>query len=207
MTLHSQLSFKLSYSFAQHSEVTDLILANGGEKGFLGHNFKFNTAYQLKIPETSMSFLPGLSLKYSNTDFSFADYRMISAGIEVPFKFFPFNMEGECNCPDFSVRNKFFEKHFFLLVNDGVFYNFYRSEFDDNVVSPVNNIQNFSFMLGAGMGIAIPFGKNIIISPSINYLHFFNDQWNSGYLFVGSQTTKTHHPEYEFEIRTMFFLR
>ena len=207
LDIQSQISFKASYSYATHGEVTDIVVANGGEKGFLANNFRLNAGYQIKIPETSMSFIPGISARYSRSDFGYVDYGMISFGFELPFKFFPFNMEGDCNCPDFSLRNKFFEKHFFLQVNSGLFYNFFNSQFDENVQNVIRKQNNLSVFLGVGAGISIPFGKNFILSPAINYLYFFNDKWDRGFLFMDSSEMKTNHPEYELELRTIYYFK
>jgi hypothetical protein len=205
--LFAQLSFKISYSHANHTDVTNLVIENGGDKGFLANNFRINAGYQIKIPETSMSFFPGLSTRYSSNDFGYVKYRLIGVGVELPFKFFPFNMEGDCNCPDFSLRNKFFEKHFFLQLNSGLFYDFYKSQFNENVQFAIKKSKNLSVFLGAGAGISIPFGKNFILSPALNYIYFFNDHWDLGYLFVASEEIKTNHPEYELELRTIFFIK
>ncbi len=207
LKVNSQISFKASYSYATHANVTDIVVENGGESGFLANNFKINAGYQIKIPETSMSFIPGLSSRYSRSNFGYVDYNMISVGLELPFKFFPFNMEGDCNCPDFSLRNKFFEKHFFLQVNSGLFYNFLKSQFNENVQNAVRKENNLSVFVGAGAGISFRFGKNFIISPALNYLYFFNDQWDRGFLFVDSEEIKSNHPEYELELRGIYYFK
>jgi hypothetical protein len=197
---HGQASFKVGYSLADNGKVNEYL--NDTDNNIFRNNYNLGIGYQYIFEGTGMSIIPGIMYTFSEFNIGIAELRLNRFSLEVPFKIFPFNMEGDCNCPDFSMRNKFFEKHFFLLVNSGINFSIKNNSLVDDSV-----IKDLSYTAGIGAGITIPIAKNILISPAFNYKRFFDDKWNKEYLFtIPEGEFKTSFSELEFEIRMVYKL-
>ncbi len=201
--LSGQLTIKAGFSLADHSEAEKILIPSGMDVGMLRNNYHFGLAYQYIFEGTGMSVLPGLSNTFSESAIGSSTIRFYRIGFELPFKFFPFNMEGDCNCPDFSIRNKFFEKHFFIMLNPGINFNVKTNPALDNSV-----FNSISYKAGIGAGLSVSAGKRIILSPSLNLYWFFGDKWNTSILNSSSnQKFSTSYSEAELELRLVYKFR
>lgn len=197
-----QAGIKIGYSLADNSKVDEYLVDNNTDFNLFRNNYNIGIGYQYIFEGTGMSLIPGLVYTFSKTKVGNASLKFNRFSFELPFKFFPFNMEGDCNCPDFSMRNKFFEKHFFLLVNSGINYSIKNNSLVEDSV-----IKDVSYSAGLGSGITIPLAKNILISPAVNYKWFFNDKWDNKYLFTVTEGEfNTSFTELELEIRMVYHI-
>lgn len=202
-SIYSQLAVKIGYSLADNSKADEYLQNNGTDFNLFRNNYNFGLGYQYIFEGTGMSLVPGLLYTYSETSVGLAKLKLSRFSVELPLKIFPFNMEGDCNCPDFSIRNKFFEKHFFLLINSGVNYSFKNNSHIEGFV-----IKDISYTAGIGTGISIPMAKNLLFSPAINYKWFFDDKWEKKYLFtISEEEFNTSFNELEIEIRMIYKLK
>ncbi len=193
----SQVGIKIGYLSSDFSNIDNDILP--GEKvNMFNNGYMAGVFYALQINGKGIVLLPEIGFDYFGSKVKEVSYKLqqISAGI--PIKFYPLNLEGDCGCPDFSLRSKFFEKHFFLLLNDAVFYN----------VKSVNNGDNqtwddyFSFKIGIGMGLTVPVSETIRLEPYLCYNWGFYDKWTSAMLPANNLESKSiSYVEVEFGIR------
>ena len=135
-----------------------------------GFEFKISGKGLALIPYTGMSFAMG-----QNYD-ALYDLKRYAAGVFL--RFYPFNANGDCGCPDFSLRNKFFEKHFFIFVDISGGYNRKSLELDDKQYEYYNP----DFKTGLGAGLSIPFVKNVILDLAAGYSVTANDKWGADLL-------------------------
>jgi hypothetical protein len=198
--LFSQIGIKTGLSIADNTNTQqDLFVDNQDIKVFRG-NYSFGLSYQYIFEGTGMSLIPGITYSYSETGLNEGKLTLNRVGFDLPFKLFPFNMEGDCNCPDFSMRNKFIEKHFFLLLNTGVNYSFKRNSILENA-----GLKDINFKAGLGTGISFSVLKNIILSPAINYNWFFSDNWNKTIInALPDKDFSNRFSELEFEVRIVY---
>jgi hypothetical protein len=199
---YCQPGIKIGYGLADNSKANEYLGKRYPEFNLFRNNYNLGIGYQYVFEGTGMSLIPGIVYSFSKTNVGNANLKLNKLSFELPFKFFPFNMEGDCNCPDFSMRNKFFEKHFFILINSGVNYSFKNNSAVEN-----SSIKDISYTTGIGAGITIPLFKNIILSPGINYKGIFNDKWNNEFLFsLPEEEFNTSSSELELEIRMVYLL-
>lgn len=171
--LFAQVGFKLAYDRSNYDNVNIQFQTNEDEVDPIYQNiFVAGLNYRYKIPNTGFEFLPGISYSLAlenNLGFSLQRFTF-----DLPIKVYPLNMEGDCDCPDFSLRNKFFEKHLFFLLTPSYNYDIKKLK------SESKNLQfsNSYFKIGLGVGMAIPFSENLSLSPAISYNWAINDKWN-----------------------------
>jgi hypothetical protein len=166
------------------------------------NNLTGGIGYQHIFYGTGVSVIPGFTFTMSTTDIPLGLYELTRVGIEAPIKIFPFNLEGDCDCPNFSMRNKFFEDNFFIMINNGINYNI--KKYSDEAKMEFSNI---NFKAGLGGGFAMPLAKGLILSPSVSYNLFFGDKWDSGFLHpTQEEVLKTTFGEVDFELRLHYLI-
>jgi len=169
----SQIGFKAGYSRASYNNVEEKLKRQFGyEEGIFKNNFELGIYYRYQIENTGFELLPGINWKFSpKGNFGLSYRRFI---FELPLIIYPLNMEGDCGCPDFSVRNKFFEKHLFFILSPSLNYEKKTFEKKDLTVE----FTNMYFKVGIGAGILIPLTEKISLAPDILFNWAFNDKWD-----------------------------
>ena len=199
-TAYGQLGIKTGYSLADNSAADEYLIRNNMDFNLFRNNFSFGIIYQYVIEGKGLSLLPGFVYTLSKTHAGLSEFTLNRIGFELPFKIFPFNMEGDCNCPDFSLRNKFFEKHFFLMLNTGFNFSIKSNSFLEN-----SRMVDINYKLGIGAGVSIPLAKNMIFSPGVNYNWFFDDKWEKDFLFTNQmEDIYTSCSELDLEFRLVY---
>lgn len=201
ISLYSQAGLNMKYIYSDYSNIEADIEIN--EKFDI---FKFSYGaglfYFHNVNGKGIVLMPEIGYDFANT--SMDDGRKFSLqkiSVGVPIKFYPFNLEGDCGCPDFSIRNKFFEKHFFLLLNNSIFWNIKK------LSSQYTNIKDsyFSGKIGLGAGISLPVTDKIGIEPTIAYNWGFHDVWKKDFLYVRTDVNKTiNFTDLDFSLRIKY---
>lgn len=193
----AQIGFKTGYDISNYDNINvHLQSVEDNVDPVFQNIFLIGINYRYKIENSGFELLPGISYGLSfenNIGFSLQRFTF-----DLPIKVYPLNMKGDCGCPDFSLRNKFFEKHlFFLLIPS---YNFdIKNLKDDN-----KNLQysNSYFKIGLGVGIAIPFTDNLSLSPAISYNWAIFDKWNESFFYKPTDGDVTsNYTNVSFELR------
>lgn len=96
----------------------------------------------------------GSDISFSNQSYSKIIFPHAGAGI----LFYPFNMNGDCDCPRFHQEGTFFSRgfHFVLLANAGMF-----------ILK--NEASQFQGLFEANFGINIPLGNTQAIAPFFGF--------------------------------------
>ncbi len=172
----SQIGLKTSYSLASYSSVEERLNRQFEyDENIFRNNFGFGLFYRYQIESTGFELLPGINLQFSPKDNFGLSYQRYM--FEMPIIIYPLNMEGDCGCPDFSIRNKFFEKHLFFIIAPSL--NYEKKTIDkDNLVQTFNNIY---FKVGVGVGFLIPVTEKISIAPGVLFNWAFNDKWDKSF--------------------------
>ncbi len=154
--------------------------------------------YSIRVNGKGIVLLPDIGYSFFDSKIDDKKYKLQQISVGIPVKFYPFNLEGDCGCPDFSLRNKFFEKHFFLMLNNAVFYNFKSLTYGDKQYRD----DYFSFIAGIGGGLTVPVSETVILEPFISYNFGFNDKWSPEMLYGMRTDPKTiGFNEVEFGVR------
>ena len=197
---YSQIGVKASYSRASYSNIEERLKRQfeNVDKVF-GNNFEFGLYYRYQIKNSGFELLPGINWKFSpkgNLGLSYQRYVL-----EIPMIIYPLNMEGDCGCPDFSIRNKFFEKHLFFILSPSV--NYEKKTLKREDITAI--FSNTYFKVGLGVGILLPFTEKISLAPDILFNWAFNDKWDKG-IFNNPQLTdiSTSYNDMSFDLRVNY---
>lgn len=93
----------------------------------------------------------------SSSPVSYYQFSNLMAGLGL--RFFPFNMEGDCDCPSFYQKGNFFSRGFNLSL--GASYN----SFGQN-----NHPRQSQLLADAQAGIKVPIGKYLAIQPFVGFV-------------------------------------
>ena len=198
--INSQIGIKIAYNNTQYSEINEILnQATGTKEQIFNNIFLAGINYDLSIERTGIVLMPGVSYGMSYSKIEDHSFNLHRISFDLPFKIYPMNTEGDCGCPDFSLRNKFFEKHLFFLLSPS-----YIIDMKDLKTENINyKISNSYFKIGLGAGITIPIVESFSISPTILYNWAFKDYW-SHELFPTSiipEKIKTNYTDINLEIR------
>ncbi len=183
----AQIGGKIKYSRAGYSHITKSLhweenLSSNFDKISVG------TYYRHQFEGTGFEILPGIN--YTKFITASDKYDISNFGLEVPFLVYPLNMEGDCGCPDFSLRNKFFEKHLFFLLTPALLYE--QKTFEGNTS------RNLYYMVALGVGMSIPVAERFSLAPALNYNWAINDKWDSSLLKDNKETISSGYTEPSF---------
>ncbi len=189
-SLLGQIGGKIKYSRANYSHITQSLHWEEG----LSSNFdkiSMGAYYRYQFEGTGFEILPGIN--YTKFITASDKYDISNFSFEIPFLVYPLNMGGDCGCPDFSLRNKFFEKHFFFLLTPTLLYE--QKTFEENTN------QNLYYMVSLGVGMSIPITERFSLAPALNYSWAMSDKWDSSLLVENNKTISSGYSEPSFELR------
>lgn len=188
---YSQLGYKVIYDYGQNKEISKYL---DNVDNVFQNEFGIGVNYNYQLPNSGIMLMPGIFYKLSRTKVDETVFELSRPGLEFPVKFYPFNMEGECGCPDFSLRNKYFQKHYYIILNDAM-------NFDFRSKTNITTIGDFSFMAGIGTGISINLSKHLVLSPTLYVNKIFSEDWDSKLLFETIENKKVSPIQYGIELK------
>lgn len=167
-TLITVLLFSFTSSLWSQVGISYTLQANSASEwnsSLVQNANSFGIDYWARLNNYRVEFLPEINYaSYTASDPKAAfDARFISIFANV--QIYPFDLQGDCNCPTFSKSNPIFKKGFFFKISPGYSYfnlasgNAYSSE-------------DYAFSIAGGMGIDMGFSEVITLSPSISYRYF-----------------------------------
>lgn len=196
----SQIAVKSALSFFNNATL---------RKELYDNSTRFDTwlsiaiAYEFSIRGNGLVVLPaaGVSVAAGN-DKGGAGYEStrFTAGFFV--RLYPFNAGGDCGCPDFSVRSKFFEKHFFIFVDFSAGYN-HKSL---NRGTGYYSFYNFDFKTGAGLGMSVPLAEKMVADIAAGYSVLAGDDW-AGELLTGGEGRRYTVPSWDAGLIFRYFFQ
>lgn len=107
--------------------------------------------------ERQMYYYGFAGVSTSSSPVSYYQFTNISAGLGL--RFFPFNMQGDCDCPSFYQEGNFFSRGFNLSL--GTNYN----SFGQN-----KHPRQSQILVDAQAGIKIPLGKKLAVQPFVGFV-------------------------------------
>ena len=132
--------------------------------------FQVGVEYHFRLKSNRVEFHPLLGYRRSFDD----GYGSHLTSIDFDFNtaIYPFDFEGDCNCPTFSKQGTLFKKGFFFEFQPGLGY-------QTIYITPLENehSSNLVFKLGGAVGLDIGLSDQYTLSPFISGTTFFSGEW------------------------------
>lgn len=135
--------------------------------------------YWFRLKQKRLEFLP--TLFYS----VYKDYEMSSYGFQFRSTIYPFDFQGDCNCPTFSKENELLKKGFFIRLAPGIG-NWSASS---NQLEGFENVSNLSAWLpeiGGAVGLDIGITNLLTVSPEVKLRYVFGGNWEGAMFNIQS---------------------
>ncbi len=159
---------------------TDLDSENS--KNLDGGSYQVAIDYWFRLKNKRLEFLPELSFsqakaKLASTvlpDFAY-DHDILINSLQFNFntQIYPFDFEGDCDCPTFSKDGQLLKKGFFIRVAPGITFNNFGKTYTDVSITGTSTTSDKSsgvgYNLRAGLGIDIGVSDFITVTPLAQY--------------------------------------
>ncbi|TXB60553.1 hypothetical protein [Phaeodactylibacter luteus] len=150
--------------------------ASGQEASYYQQAYSFGLDYWIPLGQARIDLLPELNYAFSSHQPAFlpglpATYRQQWLSFFANLNIYPFDLQGDCDCPTFSKSGNTLQKGFFLQASPGV--TAYQSRISGQ--SPAGGQeQQWSTSWSAGLAAGIDFGLSdfVTLSPMIGYRYF-----------------------------------
>ena len=175
--------FGVSYQYQIHqaddwnSVVSAFLGVNDAE--FLTSGHRVEVDYWFKaLPDYRLEMMPALTYSRATYTNSSTDWQLTTIGLQLNTNLYPFDLEGDCDCPVWSKSEPVFKKGFFVQLSPGVrnvgTSRTVREDSGGQVVGSANALVPF---LGLGAGMDIGFSDLITVSPLVRYVRAFSTEW------------------------------
>lgn len=175
-----QCQFGVSLIYDQHIGATDWDETyNVNSDHIKANGIGAAVTYWFRLKEYRIEFVPELiyltgDQKTNFDDLTEATMKWSNIGFSVNTNLYPFDFEGDCNCPTFGKDGSFFEKGFFIQISPGVgFFN------NQTELEQTFELSTVYFKIGLGAGLDIGLAEFFTISPFIRYDLGLGNSWAS----------------------------
>ena len=187
--LSGQVGVTVGYNIHLGADDWDVELS--GDEKVKSDGIMLNLDYWFRLKNYRIEFLPEVGIVLGEHDVQnvsgegiATSYNQLSFFLNTSV--YPFDFEGDCNCPTFGKDGSFFQKGFYLQVSPGISYLSSKTEYQVSGVSHEGSKLNFA--LGIGTGLDIGLTDYLTITPLIRYVLGFGSEW-SGIHFTGAAAT------------------
>ena len=194
-----QLGLNVRYQIGQ----SDILEANRiGQNGVQG-----SIEYHFRLKENRVEFHPGIGYRTTFNQSGMMGY-FSSFDLDLATSIYPFDFEGDCNCPTFSKDGEVFKKGFFFELIPGIGYQLLK-RIEAEPSEPENlpiKTKNVVFKLGGAAGLDLGFSDHFTMTPMISATFVSAEDWNglnldgSGgklddYMYLGFGLRFTYHSD------------
>lgn len=174
---YGQFGVNVKYLFGQ-SETLDI--QNLSQDGILA-----SFEYSFRLKQKRIEFHPGLGYRFTFNEDSYDGY-FTAFDLDLNTAIYPFDFEGDCDCPTWSKDGTLIKKGFFLEVSPGISYQtLYRYRAPDGfLLEPISN-EMLIWKLTGSVGLDIGITEQITLTPMISYTVLAPSEWG-GLLSDGS---------------------
>jgi hypothetical protein len=155
-----------------------------GKSDILGAEFisqdgiQISLEYHLRLQEKRIEFRPGLGYRYTFAG-NLRDGHFRGYDFDIGTAIYPFDFEGDCDCPTFSKEGGLFKKGFFLELIPGASYQTFertRIEPSDPSRLPIRS-KNFVWKIGGAAGLDIGLSDQFTLTPMLSATMLSSSDW------------------------------
>ena len=181
LSAFAQFGVSYHYQLYQAEDWNDVVSEAIGvdDADFLSSGYRVEVDYWFKaLPDYRVEMMPALTYSNATYNSETADWQLQTFGLQVNTNIYPFDFEGDCDCPVWSKREPVFKKGFFLQVSPGLRYVLTDRTITDAPGSvAVGNSGAVTPFVGIGAGLDIGFSDLITVSPLVRYVRAFGTEW------------------------------
>lgn len=180
---YGQFGVNAKYLFGQ-SETLDMV--NISQDGI-----QASLEYSFRLKQKRIEFHPGLGYRFTfNRDLYHGYFNAFDLDLNTAV--YPFDFEGDCDCPTWSKEGTLIKKGFFLEISPGLSYQtLHRNKSYSDVypfeLEPTNiTDSHVLWKLGGAIGLDIGISEQITITPMFSFTVQSSTEWNglqSSYTF------------------------
>ncbi|HSF88566.1 MAG TPA: hypothetical protein VLA46_04065 [Saprospiraceae bacterium] len=176
---YGQFGVNVKYLFGQ-SEILDSV--NISQDGI-----QASLEYSFRLKQNRIEFHPGLGYRFTFKEDSYDGY-FTAFDFDINTAVYPFDFEGDCDCPTWSKDGTLIKKGFFLELSPGISYQtLHRDKFislGDPQPEPIQS-SAFLFKFSAAAGLDIGITEQFTLTPMFSYTLLTGNEWE-GLLRSGS---------------------
>jgi hypothetical protein len=166
----AQLGVSIGYGWGNAPDWQMDLLTPPGEGVLLG------LEYALPIKQLRMELVPGLALSRLSTP-EILGINTTSTGYSAHllWRIYPFDLQGDCNCPTFSRQGNLLQKGIWLAALGGVTAMDNRINFD--LLQGVSVRRTLNVLVGVQAGIDLGLSERLTLSPFLGYNYLPDVAW------------------------------
>jgi hypothetical protein len=172
--LFAQIGVSGSYKWMQAPDWSDYFDGELGTNPYPQPSWNFGVDYWFRLKNKRVEFLPEVSYEKHKYLFGNGWVRSTFYSLAFNVNLYPFDFDGDCNCPTWSKDGDFFSKGFFIQVSPGL--SWLTNQFTNKPIS-VNNDEGFVFFIGAGVGFDIGVSDVLTVSPMARFSYAPSVEW------------------------------
>ena len=147
---------------------------------FFQHGYQLGLDYWFRLEKTRVEFFPELRYsQFRSSPVSTEDEGTLnwqSFSFHWTTNIYPFDMQGDCDCPTFSKQDPIFKKGLFLQVSPGI--NLLRESYrSDKSLILLADVKDLAFTLGLGAGLDLGISDWITLSPYGRITLLLDGEW------------------------------
>ncbi len=164
----AQFGISVGYKNFKAEEWTDLINTLSEKDFENAAGFNVGVDYWFRLKNIRIEFLPTASWSSLESNIDNSLLEMTLFGFHLNTSLYPFDIEGDCDCPTWSKSGGLFQKGFFIQASPGFVRN--KIAVDDESVF-IQDYESSYFETGIGAGLDIGISDLLTLTPLVRY-HF-----------------------------------
>lgn len=178
MTGYSQVGLSVGYSLNQQAEDWNSNALNG--ENVKANGLYIGLDYWFRLKNYRVEFLPEIGYQSGSHTITMNELGQTDLGYSqisllLNTSVYPFDFEGDCNCPTFGKDGNFFQKGFYLQIAPGV------AQMSTSTRSTSSEIESDHsstvLLLAVGAGLDIGITDYITLTPFVRYWAGWNAEW------------------------------
>ncbi len=169
---YSQFGLNIKY-VSGGSDILDEALIS--QKGM-----QASVEYGFRLKKKRLEFHPGIGYRFTFNG-SQHEGNITAFDMDLNTAIYPFDFEGDCDCPTWSKEGNLIKKGLFLEVSPGLSFQTINRDIvtpeDPNDPQATFTSSTTLLKLGIGMGIDIGLSDAVTLTPIISYVIFSSEDW------------------------------
>lgn len=171
--------FGVSGYYNMHQGASDWDEGLASDESIKANGLGISLTYWFRLKNYRIEFMPEVSYASGSKSLSMTewsgDFEWQQLALYFNTNIYPFDLEGDCNCPTFGKDGNFLQKGFFIQISPGIA--LAKNLTDITLSDDTLESSDFYFLAGIGAGVDIGIAEYFTITPFIRYHLGFSPEW------------------------------